>query len=76
MEGSKPKNSKKNGKIIISIVVIILIVGGIIGYKINKENQYKKEIIDTSSQMISLAADCEKVINNYTKLWGGKNWKQ
>lgn len=72
MEGSKPKNSKKNRKIIISIVVIILIAGGIIGYKINKENQYKKEIIDTSSQMISLAADCEKVINNYTKLWGGK----
>ncbi|TBX09819.1 hypothetical protein BFS07_03660 [Clostridium perfringens] len=72
MDGSKSKNNKKKEKIIISIVVIILIVSGIIGYKINKENQYKKEIIDTSSQMINLAVDCEKVINNYTSLWGGK----
>ncbi|SQB59877.1 Uncharacterised protein [Clostridium perfringens] len=45
MEGSKPKNSKKNRKIIISIVVIILIVVGIIGYKINKESQYKKKLL-------------------------------
>ena len=70
MEGSKPKKKKKI-TIIISIVVVILIVIGIISYRAYKEKQYKTEALATSYLMINLAADCERVDNNYIKLWGG-----
>lgn len=71
MEGSKPKKNKKTVIIISSIIAIILIVGGTIGYKVYKEKQYRKDIVATSYLMINLAADCERVDNNYISLWEG-----
>lgn len=71
MEDIKPKKNKKKVVIISSILVAVIIIGGVIGYKDYKEKQYRKDIVATSYQMINLAADCEKVDNNYISLWGG-----
>lgn len=57
--------------LIITIILVIIITGIVIGES-QKEKNYQKKLIKTYEEMLELGADSEKIVNNYISLWDGK----
>lgn len=63
-------NFKEHKKIIIiSLLVLILIIGGLIGFYIYSKKEYSKKINLLSFQMLGSSADCEKLADLTSNVW-------
>lgn len=69
LKNHKLKFKEHKKVIIVSILLFILIIGGIIGFYIYSKNEYNKKVNLLSIQMLGSSADCEELANLTSDVW-------